>query len=164
MIWMSAYVSLSLFAIVTAIFSIEMFTNNRNELVFCAAFLLITWMIFDFFSPALPVPKRYLIFHHTVAFFAILFCLRNSLFIPCAWGIFLQEGYTLLFKKIIHAPLLSLQVDLFRFVISGALTAYYFSEINPFIITFWLFFIANNMYFFRSTHVKALRGDFQKGG
>jgi hypothetical protein len=161
-IWMSTFVSLSMFSIIAAISNIEILINSRNQLASCSALLLITWMVFDFFSPALPVPKKYLIFHHAVAFFAILFCLHNNFFIPCAWGIFLQEGYTLLFKKIIDAPILDLQADLLRFVISGALTAFYFPEINSFIITLWLFFIANNMYFFRNTHIKALQGSFQE--
>lgn len=158
-IWMSVYVGFSMLALVGSVFRMPIITAYQAELVLAAATLLSAWMVFDFAFPALPVSKKYLLLHHAIAASAIAISIYYKFFIPCAWAIFLQEGYTLVFKKIIHAPILGLQADLLRFVISGGLLIFYLTEVNILIILCWLFFIFNNMYFFRVTHIKALRGD-----
>lgn len=148
------YLIFPLIVVLGHFFQIEALLKVEQELMYAGSLALGLWLVFDFFWPALPVSRAYIILHHGIAALVVGLALLFQLYFPLAIGILLQEGYTFLFRKVLYAPTLELMADLARFTVSGMLLAVYVHEVHWSMAVLWMFFIANNAYFFKSTHQK----------
>ncbi|HET9240097.1 MAG TPA: hypothetical protein VFO10_22735 [Oligoflexus sp.] len=148
------YLIFPLVLILGQIFHIDAMLKFERDIMFAGSFALGVWLIFDFFYPAIPVSRTYIVLHHVVAAAIVGLALVFELYGPLAIGILLQEGYTFVFRKLIYAPGLELMADLTRFTVSGALLAVNAGEVHWIMVLLWIFFIVNNAYFFKSTHRK----------
>lgn len=148
------YLIFPMLLILGHIFQMDAIVKHERDIMYAGSFALGAWLIFDFFYPAIPVSRAYIVLHHVVAAAIVGLALYFELYGPLAIGILLQEGYTFVFRKLIYAPGLELMADLTRFTVSGALLAVYARDVHWIMVMLWIFFIVNNAYFFKSTHKK----------